>query len=92
MEASVDLLHFCIRILGFLLILNALGILFFSNFYLFLNKTFFIEPLSKEGEERVKKFVQERKSKEKRGIILILVFLGIIAIHWSFGGHFLGIY
>lgn len=77
---------------GLCLIINAILVMIYPNYYYYLNKIVFIEPLSKQGIEKVEEFVNKNKDKEKRGIALILVLLGIIAIHWAMGGHFLGFY
>jgi hypothetical protein len=84
---DLDLLHKVIEFLGTVLLINAVYLILSDKYYSFLNNTFFIQPLSEKSKLHVREFVQNRQDRERFGVFLICILLGLIALHWSFGGH-----
>lgn len=83
---QTDLIHVLVGVLGFGLIVSSVLIIKSAKCYSLLSKTYFIEPISEEGKERVKSKIQAEEAGGQRYAIGILCLgLGVVAMLWSLG-------
>lgn len=80
----MDWIQIIVGVFGLGLIINAIIILVSSKYYSFFSRTYFIEPASEPGKEKVKKKIDEEKNAQRYGLSIICIGLGVTGVSWSF--------
>lgn len=88
MEYQFDIIHILIGLFGCLLIINSILVIFSNKYFQFFSKVYFIEPASEGGKNNAIEKIKSEKNSQRYGLSIVSIILGLIAIHWSLGGHF----
>ncbi len=78
-------INIVVGIFGIGLIIHSIAISKSAKYYSFFSKTYFIEPVSKEGKEKVDLIIRgKEQSAQRYGLSVMCLGLGVIATLWSF--------
>ena len=82
---EIDWFRVAVGMFGVLLIINAVITISSKRYFLFFKKSFFIEPISREGRDKFENYLKDEESSQRYILSAVAVLMGIIAIAWMFG-------